>query len=175
MTEENPAAFAAGQIKILRGLLVLTAVLLALGLWLPMLTISKFLLLNNSLSVLSGVFELFRGGHFVLFVLVSGFSIVLPVLKILLLFFILSAKQQGGGSMRTCLRLMHDYGRWAMLDVLVVAVLIVTVKLGVVASIEVHPGLYVFGAAVLLTMLITGRVVRLLDDMPAGRTPSGHS
>jgi len=59
------------------------------------------------------------------------------------------------------MHLMHEYGRWAMLDVMVVAVLIVTVKLGAVASIEVHYGLYVFGTAVLLLMLITKWVVHL--------------
>lgn len=57
---------------------------------------------------------------------------------------------------------MHDYGRWAMLDVFVVAILIVTVKLGAIASVEVHPGLYVFGAAVLLIMIITDRVTKLI-------------
>ena len=57
---------------------------------------------------------------------------------------------------------MHDYGRWAMLDVMVVAMLIVTVKLGAIASIQIHPGLYVFGAAVLLIMLITQLTVSTL-------------
>ena len=61
------------------------------------------------------------------------------------------------------LHLMHDYGRWAMLDVMVVAVLIVTVKLGAIASIKVHLGLYVFGAAALLIMLITHKVVHLAN------------
>jgi paraquat-inducible protein A len=58
---------------------------------------------------------------------------------------------------------MHEYGRWAMLDVMVVAVLIVTVKLGALASIEIHPGLYIFGIAVLLIMFITQQVVSLLE------------
>ena len=57
---------------------------------------------------------------------------------------------------------MHEYGRWAMLDVMVVAVLIVTVKLGALASIEIHPGLYIFGTAVLLIMFATQQVVSLL-------------
>jgi paraquat-inducible protein A len=57
--------------------------------------------------------------------------------------------------------MMHDYGRWAMLDVMVVAMLIVTVKLGVIATIQIHAGLYVFGSAVLLIMFITQRVVHI--------------
>lgn len=58
---------------------------------------------------------------------------------------------------------MHEYGRWAMLDVLVVAILIVAVKLGTIASLKIHYGLYVFGTAVLLIMLITSRVIRSSD------------
>jgi paraquat-inducible protein A len=59
---------------------------------------------------------------------------------------------------------MHDYGRWAMLDVMVVAMLIVMVKLGAIVSITIHSGLYVFGSAVLLIMYITHHVVRLHDE-----------
>lgn len=58
---------------------------------------------------------------------------------------------------------MHEYGRWAMLDVMVVAVLIVAVKLGAIVSVEIHYGLFVFGAAVLLIMLVTRRVVHLTE------------
>ena len=56
---------------------------------------------------------------------------------------------------------MHEYGRWAMLDVMVVAILIVSVKLGAIASIQVHAGLYIFGIAVLLIMFITQQVVSM--------------
>ena len=59
------------------------------------------------------------------------------------------------------IKLMHDYGRWAMLDVMVVAVLIVASKLSVLASVEVHVGLYVFGLSVILVMLLTQRAVKL--------------
>jgi paraquat-inducible protein A len=51
-----------------------------------------------------------------------------------------------------------------MLDVMVVAMLIVSVKLGAIASIQIHTGLYVFGGAVLLIMLITHQVVKLYED-----------
>jgi paraquat-inducible protein A len=48
-----------------------------------------------------------------------------------------------------------------MLDVYIVAVLIVTVKLGPLAEVTVEPGLYVFGAAVLLSMLVGARIEKL--------------
>ena len=58
----------------------------------------------------------------------------------------------------------------AMLDVMVMAVLIVTVKLGAIASIKVHFGLFVFGASVLLIMIITNKVVRLTSKSSGLRT-----
>jgi paraquat-inducible protein A len=149
--------------KRLRWLLMLAAVLFVVGIFLPMITISKFILIRNSFSVLSGVLELLHSGEIILFMLVAGFSIVLPAMKIWVLFKLLSPKVSENPKIRHYLHLMHEYGRWAMLDVMVVAVLIVTVKLGVIASVKVHFGLFVFGAAVLLIMLVTKKVVRLIE------------
>ena len=50
-----------------------------------------------------------------------------------------------------------------MLDVFVVAVLVVTVKLGAIASVEIHYGMYFFSAAIILTMIITARIVKLAE------------
>lgn len=147
--------------KRLRWLLILATGLFVVGISLPMITISKFIVVTNSFSVISGVLELLSNGQVLLFAVVAGFSIVLPILKIGVLFKLLSAGSFQTPRMKRYLHLMHEYGRWAMLDVMVVAVLIVTVKLDAIASIEVHEGLYIFGISVLLIMLITNKVVRL--------------
>ncbi len=127
-------------------------------------TLSKFVLLSQSFSVLSGSKELLLGGHLFLFLIITGFSIILPALKILVLHRLLRPSKASPAVLKRALHLMHDYGRWAMLDVMVVAVLVVTVKLGAVASVEIHYGLYVFGAATLLIMIITQAVVRLYES-----------
>ncbi len=152
---------AAPEAKKLRWLLLLAATFFLVGIVTPMLTISKFVVVKNSVSVVSGLVELIRSGHIILFAVVAGFSIVLPLLKIKVLYQILSATPKSTQKNTRNLHLMHEYGRWAMLDVMVVAILIVTVKLGAIASIKIHSGLYLFGAAVILIMLITHRVVRL--------------
>jgi paraquat-inducible protein A len=56
-----------------------------------------------------------------------------------------------------------------MLDVFVVAVLVVAVKLGAIADVEMRYGLYAFAGSVLLTMLITSSIVSL-TNLP-GTTP----
>lgn len=147
--------------KWLQGLLILASMLYITGIFLPMITISKFIIVKSSFSVISGALELLRNGQVLLFAAVAGFSIVLPVMKIGILFKLLSQKDIANPTTQRYLHLMHEYGRWAMLDVMVVAVLIVTVKLGAIASVKVHYGLYIFGAAVVLIMIITNKVVQL--------------
>lgn len=142
---------------------------LALGFFLvgistPLITLSKFVVFENSFSVLGGIAELFQQGQWLLFLIIGMFSIVFPLVKMVVLQMILSAKASTSETIRTLLHWMHEMGRWAMLDVMVVAILIVTVKLGAIASIEVHYGLYLFGTAVLLVMLITHRVIKLTQQ-----------
>lgn len=148
----------------LRWLLLFTSALLTVGFFAPMLTLTKLLVVTHSFSILSGVWQLLQEGHILLFIIVTLFSIVLPISKIVLLFNLLHPNTTNPKQRKKLLHLMHEYGRWAMLDVMVVAVLIVTVKLGALASIEIHPGLYIFGAAVLLIMFITHQVVSLLEQ-----------
>ncbi len=149
----------------LRWLLLLASILLAAGFVLPMLTMTKFLLINNSVSIVSGIWQLIQDGQILLFFIIATFSILLPIAKIILLFNLLQPNTTHPGQQQKLLHLMHDYGRWAMLDVLVVAVLIMTVKLGAIASIQIHAGLYVFGAAVLLIMFITQQVVGIQNEI----------
>jgi paraquat-inducible protein A len=60
---------------------------------------------------------------------------------------------------------MHEYGRWGMLDVFVVAMVLVAVKLGALAKVEVHVGLYCFGVSVLLMMAIAHRLSKIYEPI----------
>ncbi|OUR73214.1 paraquat-inducible membrane protein A [Methylophaga sp. 41_12_T18] len=147
----------------LRWLLLITTCLLLTGFITPMLTITKLVFFDHSFSILSGITQLWRDQHYFLFVVIAAFSVLLPLAKVVVLFNLLSPKAHQPEHRQKLLHLMHDYGRWAMLDVMVVALLIMSVKLGAIASIQVHLGLYIFAAAVILIMLITQQVVRHLD------------
>jgi len=148
----------------LRLLLVVAALLLAGGLVAPIITLKKFVIVENTFSVLSGVIQLAQEGQWFLFFIISAFSVLLPILKIAVLYRLLSRKRPSGVSMHVYLHWMHLYGKWSMLDVFIVAVLVVAVKLGAIASVEMRYGLYAFAASVLLTMFITARVVKLIDS-----------
>ncbi len=167
MDNKNIAISYPGEVSLLKALLALTLVFLIPGLVAPIITLTKFLLIENTFSILSGTIQLLKEGQVFLFVLITGFSIIIPLLKIVVLFRLLSINKINASNLDKYLHWMHLYGKWSMLDVFVVAVLVVTVKLGAIANVEMHYGLYFFSAAVILTMIITARIVKLTDTLKA--------
>jgi len=154
----------------LRLLAVLAALLLVAGMVTPLLTLTKLWMFDESVSILGGIIQLWLQKQYLLFLLISVFSVLLPLAKLALLIRLLTLDSAVSPRARRYLHLMHEYGRWAMLDVMVVAMLVVTVKLGVIVSIQVHYGLYLFAAGVLLTMLVTRQTMRRLERL--ARSPS---
>jgi paraquat-inducible protein A len=149
--------------KQLRIFIRVAALLLFTGLLAPIITLSKFVLIQNTFSVLSGVIELLKEGQLFLFLVITGFSVVLPILKLGVLYRIVSTRDAMQNRVKKQLHWMHLYGKWSMLDVFVVAVMVVAVKLGAIADVEMRFGLYAFAASVLLTMFITSRIVGLTN------------
>lgn len=152
--------------KQLRHYIWVAAALLFVGLLAPIITLTTFVVVNNTFSVLSGVIELLKEGQIFLFLVIAGFSVVLPILKLWVLYQLVSKSEAVKSQTKKLLHWMHLYGKWSMLDVFVVAVLVVAVKLNVIANVEMRFGLYAFAASVLLTMLITSRIVGLSDSTP---------
>ena len=141
-------------------MLVLASVLLALGLYLPLMHLEKMLFWENSYSVVTGVFGLAEDGQYVLATVVFFWSVVFPIAKLALLYWLWFGRTDRD-QRATVLTWLDKLGKWSMLDVYIVAVLIVAVKLGPLAEVTVEPGLYVFGAAVVLSMLVGARIARL--------------
>ena len=112
---------------------------------------------NRSDTILSGVEFLLIHGMWPLALIVFVASIVIPMAKIAILLYLLISVQTG--STRRPLDRMRLYrftefvGRWSMVDVFVVTVLVALVRLGAVADIQAGPGALYFAAVVVLTML----------------------
>lgn len=142
------------EVLLVNGVLVISVVVLAIGIWAPLLTLKKLIFVKSTFSVLSGIEQLYLDGDYALFTIVVAFTLVLPGIKIAVLFLVWNGPREMQHGDRI-LGWLTSVGKWSMLDVFVVAVLIASVKLGAIASIEVHYGLYVFAAAVILIMLNT--------------------
>jgi len=139
---------------------IVSAMLVA-GAVLPMFTFSQFYIFNDTFSLASGIFYLLAEGEPLLFIIVFSFSILMPVWKMVLLYGLLHAQDGDNARRRRQLHILSFLGKWSMLDVFVVAILVVTVKLGAIANITVHFGIYLFTLAVLASMLLTHKIAAL--------------
>jgi len=81
--------------------------------------------------------------------------VVFPILKTLVLLAIWNLDPAHGERHRRHLGWLASYSKWSMLDVFVVALLVVSVKLGSLAEARVEVGIYAFAASVILTMLLS--------------------
>jgi paraquat-inducible protein A len=107
-------------------------------------------------TILSGVVALWSGGSWPLAILVFFVSILVPTLKLISLSLLVVSTNyhwQWRVRERTVLyRFLEFIGRWSMLDVFVVGLLVALVKLRGIATIEAGPGALAFAAVVILTM-----------------------
>jgi paraquat-inducible protein A len=90
---------------------------------------------------------------------------LLPAFKQVLLLRVLNVRFNNDALSLKHLHWIEYFGKWSMLDVFVVAMLLVTIKLGAVAKVEVHYGLFAFAVSVILTMLVTHRISRLVSNV----------
>ena len=134
---------------------------LVIGLTAPLLTLEKMYFFENTVSLLSTVKELFLQKEWFLFVIITLFSLCVPILKITSLLLILNMAYAKNSLLDRTLHFIETIGKWSMLDVFVVALLLVSVKLGVLAKVEVHYGLYAFALSVLLTMGLSFWIYKL--------------
>ena len=147
--------------------LLLGALLLMLyGLDAPILTLEKFYFFSTTTSLLSALRQLAVEAEWGLFVLIGLFSVVFPIVKILLLFLVWNVDTAQGAAHRRHLGWLATYSKWSMLDVFVVALLVVSVKLGALAEAHVGVGIYAFAASVVLTMLLSAWIGRHAIDPP---------
>ena len=141
-------------------LLAAASVLLGLGLYMPLLHVEKMLFWKNEYSVVTGVFGLAEDRQYVLAAVVFFWSVVFPIAKLALLWWMWFGRADKR-QRAFVTKWLDVLGKWSMLDVYIVAVLVVALKLGPLAEVTVEPGLYVFGAAVILSMLVSARIERL--------------
>lgn len=115
---------------------------------------------TQSDTILSGVLFLLLHGMWPLALIVFVASIVVPILKILIMAYLLLSVQFSAQSRaldRTRLyRITEFVGRWSMVDIFVVTVLVALVHLGQLANVAAGAGAVYFAAVVILTMLAAG-------------------
>jgi paraquat-inducible protein A len=111
---------------------------------------------SQSDTIMSGVVYFWTSGSWYLALIIFFASIMVPLLKmtalVLLLVTVQTRSRWQAGPRARLYRLVEAVGRWSMLDVYVVAVIITLVQLKALATIRPGPGAVAFAAVVVLTM-----------------------
>ncbi len=107
-------------------------------------------------TILTGVRELLAAGMWPVALLVFFASITVPVLKLIGLVTLLVSVHRGS-DWRTrertkIFRIIEGVGRWSMVDIFMISILVALVNLGALATIEPGPGAICFAAVVVITM-----------------------
>lgn len=108
-------------------------------------------------TIMSGVLYFLHHGDWPLALVIFTASVAVPMAKIAMLMYLLVSSQRRSVSRpvdRTRIyRIVELIGRWSMLDMFVVTILVALVQLGFFATMHAGAGAPYFGAVVVLTML----------------------
>ena len=119
---------------------------------LPILNIEKFGHHHES-SLLIGTFELIREGSWFVGIVVLLFSIVFPLIKIVLLLELSLLGILHRQHKARTYRVMEFAGKWSMMDVMLLAFMVMLVKLGSMVQFQIGPAVWAFVLCVAMSML----------------------
>jgi paraquat-inducible protein A len=122
---------------------------------LPVLRVESTLSGTRQSTIISGVVQFWQDGDYPVALIIFLASVMIPVLKVLaILVLCLGAHFGYWPRVLTRLYRITEYiGRWSMVDVFVVAILVGVVQLGSVIAINAGEGAFAFAGVVVLTML----------------------
>ncbi len=107
---------------------------------------------RSASSVLTGTMELFRHGSWFVGCVVLIFSVVFPLTKLVLLIELSLLRWLHRRHKAATYRLVEHVGRWSMMDVLLLALLVMLVKMGNVIEFHFGPAVIAFVLCVVLSM-----------------------
>jgi paraquat-inducible protein A len=123
---------------------------------LPIMT-STTLIHTQSDTILSGVIYLLDTGNWPIAAVIFFASVMIPVIKLVVLTGLLVSVHRRSAwkpHERTRLyRITATIGRWSMIDIYVVTILVALVHLGAIAQVEAGLGAVFFAAVVVISML----------------------
>lgn len=108
-------------------------------------------------TLMSGVISFIKMGNYSIAAIVFIASIFVPVCKILIMLYLLGCIHFGYGKnihlQMKLFEIVHFVGRWSMLDLFVLSLMMSLVTRGQIISFSVGPAAIYFGLAVFLTMI----------------------
>jgi paraquat-inducible protein A len=138
-------------------ILAVCAVLLVLGISLPIMRFEQLYFFSNEPSLLQLIGELWSDGSVVLAIAVGAFSLVFPAAKLIVLAAEVVARDGRSGFLQ---RAMPHLSRWSMMDVMLVAIVIFAAKTSGLAAAVTLPGFWCYAASAVIAAIFPS-VVKL--------------
>ena len=132
-------------------LLIAAPFCLAMGLVLPLVRFDRLYFFSDTPSLLAIIASLWHSGNGLLAGVVALVSIGLPTLKLVSL--AVEAMGKGGGGV-LFERILPQLSRWAMMDVLLVAIVIAAAKSSGLASAFTQAGLWFYAGSTIISGLL---------------------
>lgn len=151
-------------------LLMCALVCLVVGLVTPIMEVRNLWVFHGAYSIVDGVLILIDQGDLVIAAILAAFSILLPIGKILVLMVLWRRLRLGVPKSSRLPALLETIGKWSMLDVFVVALVVVIAKTSFVADASFGSAIGPFIAAIVLTVYCARIVRQGFDASTAFRT-----
>ncbi len=152
----KPLAFQQGNDfrRFFLGLLTLAAAAtLVLGVTQPAIQLTKLYLWTDQHSILSAIYALYFDNEYFLAGLIFLFSVVIPSLKLVYLLVVSTLATPHPSMRERAVERLESLGKWSMMDVLVLALMVFYINASAIADATALPGIYLYTASVFLTMM----------------------
>jgi paraquat-inducible protein A len=143
-------------------LLIAALACLVAGLTLPIMEVRNFWVFRGSYSIVDGIVVLIEQGDVLIAAVVAVFSVLLPTVKIVGLLALWRAVRRGTHLSSRLPALLEAIGKWSMLDVFVVALIVFAAKASMLADANVAPAVIPFVASIVLTLYCSRSIKRQL-------------
>jgi paraquat-inducible protein A len=143
-----------------RVLILLAGLCLVPGLTLPILRMDRLYVFSETPSIIDLIGGLWSQDEWMLALLITLFSVIFPVLKLVVLIVRESGRTVSAGMLG---RALPHLSKWSMIDVMLVAIAIFAAKSSGLAAAVAQPGLWFYAASAVIVGLL------LPATTPAGR------
>ena len=140
---------------------VVVLVLHITSLFIPAMQVERLLFFTDIVTIWGAIVELFTRGEIIIGIVLTLFTVVFPALKLVAIIHLFASPSLGDPKLHTRLARLEWLGKWSMLDVFVAALLVVSLTATGLADARFKPGMYLFAAAVILTLLLSTRLTTL--------------
>ena len=153
---------------LLRLTLILSLLLIITGLFLPAISVSSFYFFSREYSLIGGIVTMYEEGQVWLAGFIFTFTVILPLLKIVLSLSALATVKTEPILTRKIVAALSGVSKWSMLDVFALALVVVIINGKILSSSQLELGIGIFAAGVFLS---TAAIYNLRRFLSAPMTP----